>query len=48
MPDYRIRYTTKDGDTCKVWLPAENEDDARDEAMQEYWDIEEITSVEEM
>ena len=48
MKDYRVRYTTKEGDSAKCWFPARDKEHAKEQAHDEYWDIAEITSVELM
>ena len=48
MKQWKVVYETRDGDTTAVWTYANNEDQAIDEVQDEYWDIEEIISVQEM
>lgn len=43
-----ICYADKHGDTSKVWTEANDEEDAIDYVMSEYWDIEEIIYVKPM
>jgi hypothetical protein len=48
---WRVRYSYKDGDeddTTSVWVYGRNQDEAIENAKDEYWDIEEIISVEKM
>ncbi len=46
---YIVGYTTStDHDSCKVWVTADNPDDAKCKARREYWDIERIDFVREM
>lgn len=43
---YKITYRTNtDHDICKVWEEAESPEQAASQALDEYWDIEEIISV---
>jgi hypothetical protein len=45
MKDFKVSYTTKDDDLCHVRVSAYNKEDAKAEAKQEYWDIDEIIQV---
>lgn len=48
MKKWIICYEDKHGDTSKVWTEANDEEDAIDYVMSEYWDIEEIIYVKPM
>lgn len=48
MKKWIICYEDKHGDTSKVWISAETEDDAIDYIRSEYWDINEIIYCHEM
>jgi hypothetical protein len=44
-----VGYTSStDHDSCKVWVYANNADDAKTVARNEYWDIESIDFVREL
>lgn len=46
MNKYIITYISKgDDDVCKVWVHANSKDEAKREALSEYWDIKEIISI---
>jgi len=45
MKEYIVRYTSLDGDHCKVRVEAYNEEGAKMEAKNEHWDIKEIDMV---
>lgn len=45
MKEFSITYLTPDGDTSTVWLNAEDLEDAKQKATEEYWDISEIIIV---
>jgi hypothetical protein len=45
MAKYVIRYTTKDGDFSGCWVEADSKDEAINAAYDEYWDIDNIVSV---
>jgi len=45
MKKYLIRYLDKEGDSTKVWVEADNVEQAKQEVKREYWDIETIVSV---
>ena len=45
MKKYLIRYLNKEGDSTKVWVEADSAEEAKQEALREYWDIETIVSV---
>ena len=49
MQKWRVIYRTKtDGDSCSVWVCAENKERAKDVARREYWDIQSIIAVEKL
>lgn len=45
MAKYYINYIDKNGDSCRVWTRAHNAQEAKENAKQEYWDIQDIVSV---
>lgn len=45
MDKWRICYREKGGDTANVWVYADSAEDAKNEAMSEYWDIDYIIDV---
>lgn len=42
---YYIDYLDKSGDLSHVWVNANSESEAENEARSEYWDIDEILQV---
>lgn len=50
MKKFKIRYipTYDREDMCSVWVYARNREDAKIVARSEYWDIEDIISVNEI
>ena len=48
MKKYLVRFTTKDGDYDKAWCYAQDEEEAAYNIRDEYWNIEDITSVQEI
>jgi len=48
MKDFKVFYTTKEQDHCKVWVEAESKEDAKMVAREENWDIDTIGQVLEM
>lgn len=42
---FRVDYLDKEGDYHKCWVEASSEEDAKDQAKSEYWNIERITYV---
>lgn len=45
---YIVKYITQDNDLCSVWVYADNEEDAEEQAYSEHWDIKEIINIKEM
>lgn len=45
MHKYIIRYTDKEGDLTKVWVEASSVQDAKQQVLREYWDINNIVSI---
>ena len=48
MDKWRICYREKDGDIANVWVYADSEKDAKNEAKSEYWDIDYFIEVYKM
>lgn len=46
MKQWKVQYiSTNDGDCCSVWVWAEDEIQAKEEARREFWDIDRIIQV---
>lgn len=48
MKKYLVRFTTKDGDYDKEWCYADSEEEAKDNILNEHWNIASIDLVEEL
>ena len=47
MKTFYVDYTTENGELFHVWVTAESHEEAINEALSEYWDIDEIVNVRE-
>lgn len=45
MNNYLIRYIDTEGSHSKCHINADSKEDARSQIRREYWDIDEITSI---
>lgn len=48
MKKYIVRYTTTDGDYDKEWCYADSEEEAKDNILNEHWNIASIDMVNEL
>lgn len=48
MKKYIVRYTTTDGDYDKEWCYADSEEEAKDNILNEHWNIVSIDMVDEL
>lgn len=48
MKRYIVKYMSRDSELCFVWVEAESREDAKMQAKDEYWDIEDIVMVTEI
>jgi hypothetical protein len=45
MKKWKVSYLDKHDDLTNVWVYANSKEDAKQEVMHEYWDVEEIICV---
>lgn len=45
LSTWYVDYEDKSGDLCHIWVEATSKEDARSAALDEYWDIKEITQI---
>ena len=48
MDKYVVKYTDKSGDLSSVWVYASSKEEAKQNAENEYWDVNDIVMVTKM